>query len=70
MRCPLCQIADIKEHVSIKGIVFKKKVYCYFCPLCQFTNIRKFRISSSDAEIDYAERRNKAVKINQENKNG
>ena len=53
MRCPECRQAEIKEHVSIKGLpFFKKKLVYYYCPLCKFENEREFKLSPDDLKLE------------------
>ena len=59
MKCPNCNNGEIKEDFSLTGIVFtRKKVYTYFCPICDFSNEKIIKIS----ENEYQAELNKKIK--------
>lgn len=59
MNCPKCKEGEVKEQVSIKGFFVKRKEVSYFCPLCEFENIKTFKLSQDDVELEKIERLNK-----------
>jgi len=48
MKCPKCKKGELQEHISIKGVFKSKKVYTYFCPLCNYKNKKEFPYSWHD----------------------
>lgn len=65
MNCPNCNNVELKEHISLRGLIFKKKVYTYFCPVCDFTKSKEFALSKEDKEIDILQRSNLEKKSRQ-----
>jgi hypothetical protein len=60
--CPKCKEGEIQEQTSIRGILFwKKKEVIFYCPLCNFENVRKFKVSKKDIEIHEKTIHNKMV---------
>ena len=58
MKCPKCNNGEVKEQISIKGFIFKKKIVITFCPLCDYRNEHIFNLSSQDVEIENKQRAN------------
>jgi RNase P subunit RPR2 len=65
MICPKCK-AELKEQISIRGILFwKKKEVIFYCPSCSFENKRQFKLSYKDVDFETKDRLNKPTeKIN------
>jgi hypothetical protein len=58
MNCPKCKEGEVKEQVTLKGFIFKKKRVVTFCPLCDFKNEHIFDLSKEDTEIENLNRLN------------
>ena len=61
MKCPKCNCDEIKENISFKNrfLGFRKlKIICYFCPLCEFSNEKKFELTKVDYKIEIMQRTN------------
>jgi len=56
MKCPKCKEGEIREQISIKGFIFKKKKVYLYCPLCDFENVREFRLSKEDLKLEIQDR--------------
>lgn len=65
MICPKCNNKEVKEQISIKGLMFKKKKVITFCPLCDYKNEHIFELSKEDVKIETAQRLNLEKKIRQ-----
>ncbi len=63
MICPKCKKGELKEQISIRGFMFKKKKIITFCPLCDYKNEHIFELSKEDVEIETAQRLNLEKKI-------
>lgn len=62
MICPKCKRGEVQEQTSIRGILFwKKKEVIFYCPLCNFENVRKFKVSKKDIQIADEERANQPI---------
>lgn len=56
MICPKCK-AELKEQISIRGILFwKKKEVIFYCASCSFENKRSFKLSRKDIKFEEAHR--------------
>jgi transposase-like protein len=62
MNCPKCKEGEIKEQVSITGLIFKKKNVHFYCPLCDYQNDKEFKLSKEDVQLEYLERANTPTK--------
>ena len=56
MLCPKCKQGEIKEQVSITGLIFKKKNVYFYCPLCDYQNNKEFKLSKKDLGYEDYER--------------
>ena len=48
MNCPKCKKANLIENTSIVGMFRRKKVFTYFCPLCDYEKEKEVNYSLSD----------------------
>jgi len=47
--CPNCKKANIEKDISFSGVIFKRiKKYLFFCPLCDWQNMKMIKISETD----------------------
>ncbi len=58
MICPKCGKGELRENVSLRGWIFKKKVYTYICPLCDFRNEHQIRINEKEEDVNVTRRTN------------
>ena len=53
MKCPNCKKGDILFDMSLDGMIFKrKKIYTYFCPLCDFKNVKIIKIKEEEYQVE------------------
>lgn len=54
LRCPECK-GEIKEQIVYNGFWKRKKTIIYYCPLCDFENIKTFRLNEKQykKEVNY-----------------
>ena len=53
MICPKCSKAEILVELNIIGYIFaRKKVYTYYCSLCDYNNKKVFKISESEYQAE------------------
>jgi len=52
MKCPKCQKGELKEQITIRGIIFKKKIVYTYCNVCDFMSKKEFRLSKNDIEVE------------------
>lgn len=55
MNCPKCGKGELRENISLRGWIFKKKVYTYICPLCDFRNEHQIKINEREEEMNFAQ---------------
>lgn len=46
MKCPKCDKGEILFNENLSGTIFKrKKIRTYYCPFCDFENVKEFKIN-------------------------
>ncbi len=55
MNCPKCKKAKLIENISIKGQFRRKKIFTFFCPLCDFEKEKEVSYSLSDCLMEVGE---------------
>lgn len=53
IKCPKCKIEDIKQEVNLKGYIFnRRKVITFYCPLCDWQNIKIFKLNEEEYQLE------------------
>lgn len=50
MICPICNKGELKEDVLLRGLFVKRKEVMTYCPICDFSKVRKIKLSKTDVE--------------------
>jgi sarcosine oxidase delta subunit len=58
--CPKCHKAQVREQTSIGGWFNKKKKIVFYCPLCEWSKKKEFKITTEDLELEMKERENQS----------
>ena len=55
IKCPKCNKTELREEVNLVGVIFaRKKRLIFYCPLCDYKNVRTFDLKEEEyqAEMD------------------
>jgi transposase-like protein len=49
VKCPKCQIDEVKEEVHYAGLIFsRRKIITNYCPVCDWEHIKKIKINEEE----------------------